>query len=419
MKSKKTVLSHSTRALFKALLLGLVACNRQVKAQSVLAPTPATPDSTPTAMQSTSEMDVFAAPAPETLSQPFKWGAFTLRPHPFYQFLYADGLQATAGQLANSTIQQISIGALLQMGDHWTLDYTPLWSIYSNNQFQDTFGQTARLAGGTAYKDWILGFSQSYADTAAPSAETGTQLRQQEYNTAVNGAYTMNSKMSLDLALNQDILSADQFSSYREWSTMDWLNYQFWPRLNAALGAGGGYTDNSSSPDSTFERLQGRVNWRATDKISFQVHGGMEVRQFLSGGVAPFIDPIYDALIQYQPFAQTKIFLSGSQSVSSSILQNQITETAALNAGVNQRLLGKVFLNVNGGYQNVKYLPTSNATTASRGRDKIYSLNTQLSYTFLKRGSFAVFYQISRDDSSQPGFSFTSHQVGAQIGFNY
>ena len=58
----------------------------------------------------------------------------------------------------------------------------------------------------------------------------------------------MNSKMSLDLALNQNFVSADQFSSYNEWSTMDWLNYQFWPRLNAALGAGGGYDNESVQP---------------------------------------------------------------------------------------------------------------------------------------------------------------------------
>lgn len=171
MKSNKRVLSHlngrHARGLVKALLLGLFALNRQVKAQDVLAPPPPAPDSTPTAMQQVNEMDVFATP-PVTEAQPFQWKGLTLRPHPYYQFLYADGLQSSTNQVVNTTIQTISPGAMLQIGGNWTLDYSPLWTIYSNNQFSDTFGQTAKLMGGTAYNDWVLGLVQSYSDTSTP-----------------------------------------------------------------------------------------------------------------------------------------------------------------------------------------------------------------------------------------------------------
>ena len=425
MKSKKIVLtsinSRNARTLAKALLLGLCALNRSAKAQDVLAPLPPSPDQTPVALQAyqSNEMNVFASPTPQTESQPFQWEALTLRPHPFYQFLYGDGIQNGLGQAYNTTIQEISPGALLEMGRYWTLDYTPIWTVYSNNHFQNTFGQAVKLAGGTAYNDWVLGLIQSYAEIDAPSTATASQTRTETFNTALNGSYTMNSKMSLDLSLNQNFVSTDQFSSYKEWSTLDWLNYQFWPRLNAAFGAGGGYDNEATSPDMTFERAEGRVNWRATDKIGFQLHGGVEVRQFLSGGASPLVNPVFDASIQYQPFEQTKISLSGSRAVSSSILQNQVTETTAVNANLSQRLLGKVFLNLSGGYQLVKYVSSLNISGSSSRNDDIYSLNTSLSRAFLKRGTFSIFYQISRDDSSQQGFSFTSHQVGFQVGFAY
>jgi hypothetical protein len=228
----------------------------------------------------------------------------------------------------------------------------------------------------------------------------------------------MNREMSLDLAVNQNFVSADQFSSYEEWSTLDWLNYQFWPRLDAAVGVGGGYDNVDASPDMSFEQLQGRVNWRATDKISFQLHGGVEDRQFLSGGAASLINPVFGAAIQYQPFEYTKISLAGDRVVSASYLQNiQVTESTIFSAGLNQRLLGKLFLDLSGGYQTIKYV-ASNSSVSARTDDFDY-LNAQLSCVFLKRGTIAVFYQISRDDSSQPGFSFTSHQVGCSIGFRY
>lgn len=422
MKSSKAVRScaarKNARVVIRALLVGFFSLDRQAWAQSVLAPGPQAPDQTPVALQQVNEMDVFASPAPPTASQPFKWGAFVLRPHPFYQFQYADGLLANVNETENSTIQQISVGALLEMGRHWTLDYTPQWTIYSNNHFSDTFGQTLRLVGGATYDDWVLRLSQDYANVSSLSVETATQTRQETYTTAVNGLCTLNSKMSLDLALNQNIVSADQFSSYSEWSTLDWLNYQFAPRLNVALGAGGGYDDVSASPDMTFEQVQGRVGWRATDKVSFQLHGGVEFRQFVTGGASPLVNPVFDATIQYQPFEQTRISVTGSRVVSSSIIQNELTETTSAGTVLNQRLLGKLFLNLTGSYQMIKYVSSVNTSSSNR-QDDLYSLNAQLSRTFLKRGTISVFYQISRDDSSQPGYSFTSHQVGFQVGFAY
>ena len=421
MKSKKNVLTHfndkNTRVLIRALLVGFFALDRQAQAQSILAPGPQPPTETPPAMQQANEMDVFAT-VPQTEAEPLKWGPLTLRPHPYYQFLYADGLQSGTNNSVHSVIQTVSAGVLLQMGSHWALDYSPLWSFYSNHEFSNAFGQTASLMGGTSYKDWALGLSQSYSDTSSPTAATASQTRTTSYATALNGSYAMNSKMSLDLTLNQQFESADQFSSYNEWSTLDWLNYQFWPRFSAGLGVGGGYVDESSSPDITFQQFQGRILWRASDKISLQLAGGVKVLQFLSGGAAPLVNPIFGATIQYQPFEQTRFSVTGSRTVSSSYLQNQVTENMGVTADLNQRLLGKLFLDLSGGYQLVKYVSSVNTSSSSR-QDDLYTFNAQLSRAFLKRGTIAVLYQLSEDNSSQAGYSFTSHQVGFQISYTY
>ncbi len=423
MKSKKRVFSplngRDAHVLVKALVFGLLALNRHIKAQEVLAPPPQAPDLTPSAIQQANPMDVFAPPKTPAEAQPFKWEDLTLRPHPFYQFLYADGLQNGPGTSLNTIVQEISPGALLEIGSHWTLDYTPTWTVYSNNKFQNTFGQAVGLAGGTVYNDWVLGFSQGYSESSSPSAVTATQTTEKTYATAANASYTMNSKMSLDLGLKQNFVSADQFSSYKEWSTLDWLNYQFWPQLNAAIGVGGGYDMEEASPNMAFEQFQGRVNWRATDKISFQLHGGAEIRQILSVGAGDLINPIFDATIQYRPFEQTKISLTGQRAVSASYLsQSQATETTGVSVGLNQRLLGKLFLDVSGGYQTVKYV-SSASTPGSNREDDFYSFSARLSRAFLKRGTIAVVYQLSKDDSSLAGYSFTSHQVGFQIGYRY
>jgi hypothetical protein len=421
MKSYKSARSRAAanhaRNLIRALLLGFFALDRHAWAQPILAPAPAMPDLTPSAVQQISEMDVFATPPP-TESQPFKWGAFTLRPHPYYQFLYADGLQYNPGLAATTLIHNISPGVLLEMGRHWTLDYSPVITIYSSHQFSDTFGQMASLTGGTVYNDWVLGLNQSYSLTDLPAVETGSQTRQETFVTALTGSYTINSKMSLDLGLNQNFVSADDFSSYHEWSTIGWLNYEFWPRLSAAAGVGGGYDDNREGPDAAFEQILGRINWRATERISFQLHGGVEVRQFLSGDAQNLVNPVFDATIQYQPFEMTQISLIGQHVVSASYLQGQVTETTSVILELNQRLPERFFLGLNGSYQFVNYISSVNATGSDRQDNYLY-LNARLGRTFLRRGSIALIYQFGRNDSSSAGYSFTSHQVGFQIGYTY
>ena len=408
--------------MWKTLLFGLLVLGRRSQAQEVITSPPA-PAETPAALQpfANTEMDVFipAGGAPrEQMAQPFHYKFLTLRPHPDYSLLYARGILAAPGQPVNTVIQHISPGVRLDVGDHWILDYNPAWTLYSNNRFQDTFDQSVKLTGGTVYGDWVLGLSQSYTKSAEPQAETATQTHQEDYTTALNGTYTINSKMSLDLVVGQDFSSADQFQSYREWSTLDWLNYQFWARFNLGLGLGVGYDDVDSSPDMLFEQYQARVQWRATDKISFQLHGGLEDRQFLSGGASDILDPVFGGGIQYQPFEHTQISLNADRVVAVSDLQNQVTESVGFDGDLNQRLLGRLFLDLRGGYQNIKYVNSGSGTSSDRS-DDYYYFSTRLGTSFLKRGTVAIFYQISDDASTLSGFSFSSHQVGFEIGFAY
>jgi hypothetical protein len=110
--------------------------------------------------------------------------------------------------------------------------------------------------------------------------------------------------------------------------------------------------------------------------------------------------------------------LNADRVVAVSIQQNQVTESVDLNGDLNQRLLGRLYLDLSGGYQGIKYVDSGISGSASR-KDNYYFFNTRLSASFLKRGTVAVFYQINKDSSSMPGFGFLSHQCGFEVGFTY
>jgi hypothetical protein len=194
------------------------------------------------------------------------------------------------------------------------------------------------------------------------------------------------------------------------------LNYEFWPRLTAGVGAGLGYVN--ANPNMVFEQLQARVGWRATDKISFQVSGGAEFTQTTDDSSDALANPILGASIQYQPFDQTKLSIGASRVVSPSYYDNQIDAVTSVNGDLQQRLLGKLFLDVGASYNWNNYTSLANGVAANANAD-YYSVNVQLSTTILKRGTVAVFYNYNGNSTTQSGLSYTSNQVGFNVGYRY
>ncbi|HXB58582.1 MAG TPA: outer membrane beta-barrel protein [Candidatus Acidoferrales bacterium] len=408
-------------------------------AQSILAPPPAPPSLVPSAVQdyqTNGQMQVFSPSAPgqpEDLSQPFQCGPVTLRPHVSYQFLYGNGIQSEPGQPQDTIVQEFSPGILFDIGTHWTLDYTPTLNFYSSSQFHNTVDHSVQLQWGSAFRDWFVSASQGYVNTSDPEAQTAGQTDQQTYSTALNAVYHFNDKLSADLGLAQSINDFGQtstnlslgLSNSRNWSTMDWLYDQLWSRFNAGVGVGFGYNQQQGSPDSIDQEYQASLNWRITDKVSFSINGGLEDQEFLSGGASDILTPIFGGSLQYQPFEQTRFSVSANRTVTSSYYQNEVVENTSITADFNQRLFGGIYLDLNGSYMNSSYV-TSNTGLSTARNDDSYTFSASLTFPFPKRGTFSILYLYSDNSSTQNGFapgqsafSFSSSQIGFQIGYTY
>jgi hypothetical protein len=421
--------------LLKMLLAAVSVWVCVTEAQQMIVPQPQSGYSTmPPAVyeeETNSQMEVFDSNQSDTnslLDEPFHWGLLTLRPHVFYSLIYADGLETSPSNHQSTAINEISPGMLVNIGRHWSLDYTPTLTYYSNRHFQDSLDQSVLLTGGTSYGDWNFGLSQSYASTTDPLVETAAQTPTETYNTALTALWKFGDRMSVNFGLQQNFQftssspglggSANQaLDNSRDWSTLEWLNYQFAPRFDAGVGAGVGYVGEDAGPDETYEQLQGRVNWRVTDKISIQANAGFEEMQFQTGGAGGLFNPVFGAAIQYQPFEQTRISLNASRTVEPSYFQDQVQETTSVSAGLNQRLLQKFYFDLDVGYSSDDYAGTTGL--GETRTDNYYYLNARLSHQFLKRGTLAIFYQHTENSSSQPGFGYSSNQVGLEVGYSY
>ena len=413
------------------LAASLLAVHRMGGAPVIMGPPPV--NSTPPAAQeaeASNPMNVFIPSGGnnDNPPEPFRFGSVTFRPHVTYGFSYGTGIQSGNNGAQDTIIQQFSPGFTVDLGRQWSLDYTPTIIFYSSKQFQDGVNHAASLTGGISYEDWKFSLMQGFSSSDSPTTETGTQTSQQAYSTALGANYAFSDKMSADFGVNQNFNFVQGFQDSYNWSTMEWVNYTFAPRLNAGLGAGAGYTtvENNSgtggnNPDIVNEQLQARVNWRASDKISFQVSGGLEDQQFLAAGYGDSLNPIFSAAIQYQPFKVTQISLAASRTVGSSdyYIVAQSTETTSVSLNLNQRVLVKCNLNLGVGYTQTDYTEALTGLGSGSRTDDTYSFHASFGRNFLKRGNWAITYQYLDNTSSIAGYGQQSNQIGFQIGYSY
>jgi hypothetical protein len=355
---------------------------------------------------------------------PLDWGQIHLRPHLLYRISYGNGIQARPGDSKNTLINELDPGILIGMGDHWHLDYTPTLRFYSSRSFQDEVNQAVNLAGATMFEDWSFSLSQGYVSSSSPLIETGIQTEQETYATAFTAAYQVNSDVSLDLSLNQNFRYATSLNTNqpltdsKNWSATLGLNYLLWPGLSVGLSGVFGYDHLEVGPDMTSEQLLGRLNWHPGQKFTLSLNGGFEDRQFLNTSVPDAFNPILHLTLIYQPFEVTTLSLDAHSTVNVSYFQNQITEATGFSLSLRQRLFGKLFLDVTGGYGNTKYQPTTVFIPVNRQDDRA-NINIRLTCPLFKKATAALFYDWTDNSSSQNGFQYTSNQGGLELGYRF
>jgi Putative beta-barrel porin 2 len=399
----------------------LVAAAATASAQDIVASVPAE-ELVPIAVQQDRAAQGFVpmsiGPISAADTSLFAWGPATLRAHLAYSYLYGDGIPSAPGQNYTTSIHNITPDFLVDLGTHWSVDYSPSWKFYSNKAFSNTVDQSARMVGATSYEDWGFSFAQSYAFTSDPQVETNRQTKQEVASTNLGATWQLNSKLMLELSgtqLLQYIWAApDSF----EWSTIDWLHYQVEPGVDTAIGLGYGYVDVTEGPNMTFEQYFARVGWHVTNKINLNLQGGLESRAFQAAGMASMNNVIYNASIQYRPGASTVLSLNASRDVTASYFAGQVTRNAGVGATLQQRFLGRVYLTAGIQHGTSSYIASAPGVVA--GRDDTYdSVNLRLSTAFLSRGTVGVTYQRSHNSSNTTGFGLKSNQYGVDLAWRF
>lgn len=427
------------------LLLGFPAGVATALAQGILAPSSADFEKSTLASSLPSYQTGGVPPPggsiPQTLG-PAQLGPVDFHPHLLYQFIYGNGIPTSPTNHLTTAIQEISPGVLMILGAHWTMDYNPTMTLYSNPQFSDSTSQDVVLTGHTHYEDWTLGLSQGYSYSDAPQAQTEAQTKQTDYATALTASRQMGSHLSAQLGLDQTISSSSQITGSTNGNSQDihsWilsggLNYETDYRLGFGITGSGGYDLISPGPSMSFEQVQGTMNWQVLGKVSVVASCGVQDTHVMG---AQMVDPTFSAAINYQPFEQTSASLIASRSVTPALYQAEVTVSTLISATFRQRFLQHFTFEVSGGYSTTPYVgfataqeftgshqifpppPLITSTVQQNRTDDSRFARVSIGSTFRQRGTVSIFYSFSDTTSSLSAFDLRSTQVGFEIGWRY
>jgi hypothetical protein len=367
----------------------------------------------------------FYSAASDVLTQ-LKWGPFHVHPHFYYQLMHSSRLATLGTPGTETTLNSFSPGFGVQIGQRWSVDYTPTLRFYEQGPYQDGVNHMASIRGLMSYEDWGFKIAHIYHHLEDSILDTLEQTIQDVNSTALSADRALSTRLGLEVVLNRDSRDAEQFTDTTSWQGTVWLGYQLFPQLNLAFGAAAGHVDIHDDlvgdVEMVFEQVNARISYLPAEKIQMSGYVGMDFRQVISEGGRDQANPIFSGSITYQPVEPTLITLYGSHLIGAGYYGGQTVTTTRLTAQWRQRFFERFYLDVAGGISLVNY---ELVVSSVDGEALIPAPDYQSEFVGVRgstrlwqRFALGVFYRFTHY-SSDVRPSYDDHQFGMDIGVRF
>ncbi|PYK91981.1 MAG: hypothetical protein DME35_00395 [Verrucomicrobia bacterium] len=332
----------------------------------------------------------------------------------------------------------LGLGDITGAGDNYIrLDYAPALFLFADHSEDDAVQHLIRLQGQHQFARLTVALAEEIAildgtdlrsvgDLTAPGIHANTDVsgrtKFQTYRTSMNASYDLSGKTFLSTGFNSLVTEYDSSSlfSSANFSENLFINYRYSDKVVVGIGGTGGYdVVDDPNPAQTFEQANARISYQPSGKISVNVSGGVEFRQFEHNSRHQYVTPVFELALSYQPFDPTTITLSGSRSTyNSGALAGQDFAQTSISASMRQRFLQRFYIAVSAGYQNSDYFSTVNGIAANR-QDNYYFIEPALDFSITRFWTFGGYYLHRQNDSASQNFSFFDDQVGFRTALTF
>ncbi|MFN2623426.1 MAG: outer membrane beta-barrel protein [Chthoniobacterales bacterium] len=308
------------------------------------------------------------------------------------------------------------------------LDYIPAVFLFADHSENNSVQHVIRLEGQYRASRLTLNLSQTVqlmdgVDVQTQNTSGGLdqqvnldvagRTRFDIYNTHLNAAYYVTGKTFLSAGADYTNTNYSSLISSEIITGNFFVNYNYSAKVVVGLGGTFGYDKvDEPNPDQNFEQANVRVSYQATGKIDFAGSVGVEFRHFEGDMVDTHVSPVFELGVNYTPFDGTKISLTANRRIlNSAVLAEQNYTVTNVSAGIQQRLLQRVFLGFNAGYENSDYFSTTGGTPASRNDDYFF-VQPSIAVSITRFWTVGAYYLHRVNNSSFDAFGFHDNQVG-------
>jgi hypothetical protein len=345
------------------------------------------------------------------------------RLHPALQAVAGDDAALIAYRDQNNDVLSLSPGDLIfQQPDDWPgslliLEYGPGFQIFDRYTANNSIDEFATFKLLLPMHNFILDIEQEYQLQKTDILEFDHRTTVETIPTTLSAAYKFDDKTSVESDIERVSVGYDQsgLTGYTEYKTENWLNYAVSEDLPISLGALAGLDDVPGHQDQTFEQLRLRCRYIFTQKLTFDVSVGGELRQFESG-LPETLSPVFDIAGQYQLAERTWVKLSASRQQYASIYNgyNYASTGAALE--VRQGITDRFTAAVTAGYYSLDFTPIT--ATLAKYTGYYYLARISLDAKIVHHLTGEVFYQ-GVSSHSQANGDFNDNQTGVQLTLNF
>ena len=294
------------------------------------------------------------------------------------------------------------------------LDYNPSYHLYTANSGESSLEHDIRVEGRYTFTKLTLGATARFETLNVADSDIGERIGMRRFNGKISADYAISGKTTLEAQFDHSIRDYEgQRNDITEYRASTWVDYQALPKTNIALGYTHGWVDVDNGNGQSFDQVQLRAVWKASEKISVRASGGVEFRGIDNG--EDVTNGTFAVGLVYNPFDATSIFLNGFRRTTTSASGfNETYSTTGFDARVVQRFSQKYFVTVAGGMQSADYQEI--ALGFSRQDDYGWT-RLSLGWDVNKWLTTMVAYEFRTNDSNQDKRSFDDHLFYVQFSF--
>lgn len=359
----------------------------------------------------------FQLPGQLYLDAPFVYGALSVRPKLSYSTLYNDGLPSTPGERSETWIDTLVGGLIATWGERFVLDYTLSQAWYSGEDFTDTLDHDLNFSGAFNVGDTPVNLVQTYRTDSSPQLESFTQTDEELVVTSLSARKPLNRIWSLEASGSQTLRFIDADEDQYSWTGSMRTRATLTDRTTVALGVSGGYVAMAKNADTIYWAPNSQLTWQPGDKLTLSASLGYQERYTYDDRTPKTVDATYDFGFAWQPWAYTTITARSRQDLQPSLFNGQTKFSSGWNTGLQQRLLGRLFLNIDYAIDEVEYRPGPNTVDPTPRSDVVEIVSAGLSFQVIERLSINLTLQRTISESSLADFDYDSTAIGATFSY--